>query len=75
MSESSDPSRRQFLRTLVRWTIAPAMVAAVGDITFRQGETCVNNTICRTCGVASTCGLPQALSYRDATKRGESHAG
>jgi hypothetical protein len=72
---SSAPTRRQFLRSAVRWLAAPIMVGALGEMTRRKGETCIINTFCRTCAISETCGLPQALSFRDATSKGKTHAG
>lgn len=69
MKDPSEPSRRQFLRSAIRWVALPVLVGSVGKMTARKGESCVNQTICRTCGIAETCGLPQALSYRDVIKR------
>jgi len=70
-----DPSRREFFRTVVRWAAAPAMIGGAAAMSTRKGETCINNTICRGCGVVATCGLPQALSFRDATQTEERDAG
>jgi len=74
MANRFDPSRRRFLTTIARWVAVPGIVGALGSMTQRKGETCINDTICRTCGIADTCRLPQALSFRDATS-GKEHDG
>jgi len=66
-------SRREFLRGGVRY----ALLAGVGTVAVSvagrpggrlTGQTCVNEGICRGCGVVGGCGLPQALSFKQATK-------
>jgi hypothetical protein len=64
-------SRREFFRTGARWG-ALALVAVLAGLTARsrrlQGQQCVNLGICRGCGSFTTCGLPAALSARQAGK-------
>jgi len=66
-------SRRQFIRSILRL----AALGGIGALTARllrdapgrqpgrQGETCVNEGLCRGCPVFSGCGLPSALSARE----------
>jgi len=73
MSDSYDEKRREFLRTIALMLVLGGAVAGVGSLTRKAGETCVNQGICRGCPVFDGCGLPQALSAKDAARRG-SHA-
>jgi len=66
-------SRREFLRDGVRY----ALLAGVGTVAVSvagrpggrlTGQTCVNEGICRGCGVVGDCGLPQALSFKQVVK-------
>jgi hypothetical protein len=67
-------NRREFLRGGARYTLL-AGLAAVSALLVRRrgavlpGQTCINNTICRGCTAVSGCGLPQALSFKQATQR------
>jgi hypothetical protein len=66
-------SRREFLKTTGRFAVLGAFVYAGARLfrrtSFRLGETCINASICRGCTVYTDCGLPQALSAKQA--RGE----
>jgi hypothetical protein len=72
-----DASRREFLRGGARYTLLTAL-AAVSATLFRRsggklsGQTCVNQGICRGCGAFADCGLPQALSAKQAKPDGMS---
>ncbi|MHB9132466.1 MAG: hypothetical protein ACYDBB_15455 [Armatimonadota bacterium] len=70
MSTEENP-RRRFLKNIVRFTLLGAMTGGIGALVSRRGETCVNAGICRGCSAFSDCGLPQALSAKEATARGE----
>jgi hypothetical protein len=72
MSASYDEKRREFLRSIARLAVLGGAVAGVAALTRKQGETCVNQGICRGCPVFEDCGLPQALSAKAA--RSEGHA-
>jgi len=67
-------NRREFLRGGARYTLL-AGVAAVSALLARKrgavlpGQTCINNSICRGCNVVGDCGLPQALSFKQAAQR------
>lgn len=61
-------SRRAFLRTAVRWLVLPGAAAGLGHMAARRGEKCKGDLICSRCGVARSCVLPQAVSYRTAKK-------
>ncbi len=67
-------TRRNLFANFARWVASSAMVVTLGVMTRRKGETCINDTICRTCELASNCGLPQALSFRDAMTREKPNA-
>lgn len=68
------PNRREFFRGSVRYALLTGL-AAVSAVLIRKqgtplaGQTCVNQGICRGCGVVGDCGLPQALSFKQATQR------
>jgi hypothetical protein len=67
-------NRREFLRGGARYTLL-AGVAAVSALLIQKrgaalpGQTCVGNSICRSCNVVGDCGLPQALSFKQANQR------
>jgi len=67
-------NRREFLRGGVRYSLL-AGLAAVSVLLARKrgaalpGQTCINQSICRGCTVVGNCGLPQALSFKQATPR------
>ena len=66
-------SRREFLRGGVRYALlagisAVAAVVAGKSNGRRPGQTCVNEGLCRGCGVVGDCGLPPALSFKQATQ-------
>ena len=65
--------RREFLRGGARYALLAALAAVSAVLVKRSGgslagQTCINEGICRGCGAFEDCGLPQALSFRDATK-------
>ena len=71
MNPEKSISRMEFLKRCARL----AAFAGLGWLTVRvstrrsrSGETCINDWICRNCGILSGCGLPQALSFRRATR-------
>jgi len=70
-------SRREFLRGGVRYALL-AVVGTVSVTLFQRsggklsGQTCINQGICRDCGVFADCGLPQALSAKQANPEGTS---
>jgi hypothetical protein len=57
-------SRRKFLGDILRILVVGAGTGGVVALAKKSGETCINQSICRTCGVNVSCGLPQALSFR-----------
>jgi hypothetical protein len=66
-------SRREFLRGGVRYTLLAGIGAVAAAVAGKPGghlpgKTCVNEGICCRCGIVSDCGLPQALSFKLATK-------
>jgi hypothetical protein len=64
-------SRREFFRDGARYALLTA-VATVSATLFQRsggkvsGQTCINQGICRGCGAFADCGLPQALSAKQA---------
>ncbi len=68
MSEHHDENRREFLRSILRWTLVGGAVAGGVALTRKKGETCVNQGICRGCAAFEGCGLPQALSAKEARR-------
>lgn len=65
-----DESRRNFLRMVVRGVLLGASVVGIGSLVARRGrEDCTGGGICRGCGAFSECGLPAALSAREAQRR------
>jgi hypothetical protein len=72
MSDRYDEKRRDFLKSVLRWTVAGGAVAGVGALAAKKGgETCVNQGVCSGCGIFDGCGLPQALSAKEARKEGQ----
>lgn len=71
---SKTANRREFLRGGVRYALL-AGLAAVSVVLVKKrgaalpGQTCINASICRGCGSVADCGLPQALSFKQATQR------
>ena len=60
--------RREFFRAAARYgSLAGIAVAAYFTTRRRNGQTCVNNSICRGCAAFTDCGLPAALSAKAAT--------
>jgi len=68
-------SRRDFLRGGARYALLTA-VGMVSVTLFQRsggklsGQTCINQGICRGCGAFTDCGLPQALSAKQANPGG-----
>ncbi|MGP8201659.1 MAG: hypothetical protein ACLQU4_19385 [Limisphaerales bacterium] len=70
-SPESSGGRRQFFRDGLRYLALGGLAAVSGKLVARQGvrpagEVCVNAGICRGCEAFEDCGLPQALSARQA---------
>ena len=73
-SPNSGASRRQFLRDGLRYTILGGLAAISGKLVAREaarpaGQVCVSAGICRGCAAYEDCGLPQALSAKQALGR------
>lgn len=64
-----DVSRRNFLRGLARTALLSCAVIGIGGLMTRRGESCTSNGICRGCPTLRDCGLPQALSLKQAQAR------
>ena len=65
--------RREFLRGGARFVLTAAMAAFTVRTVVRggvrlSGQTCIGEGICPRCRNSSECGLPQALSFREAKK-------
>ena len=55
--------RREFFRAAARYgSLAAIGVAAYFATRPRNGQACINNSICRGCAAFTDCGLPAALS-------------
>ena len=70
-SPNSGASRRQFLRDGLRFTMLGGLAAVGGELAGRQaglpaGQVCISSGICRGCAVFEDCGLPRALSAKEA---------
>jgi hypothetical protein len=66
-------SRREFFRAAARYGVL-GLISAAGWLVARPrrlgGQSCVNRGICSSCGVFAECGLPQALSAKQASGKG-----
>lgn len=68
-------SRREFLRGGARYALLTALGAVSATLYQRSGgklsgQTCINQGICGNCKAFSGCGLPQALSAKQAKRGG-----
>ena len=67
--------RRDFLRGVIRASFLTGLAALGGflfsrkRIVIRADEKCINGWICSGCSAYSKCGLPPALSRREALGR------
>ncbi|HEY0865842.1 MAG TPA: hypothetical protein VGE01_00605 [Fimbriimonas sp.] len=61
-------TRREFLKSIGRWSFGSALVGTAAAMANR--EKCSNRGICSGCGRSSSCVLPQAMTYREATRLG-----
>ena len=64
-------SRREFLRGGARYALLAGLGAVSATLVKRSGgrlsgQSCINQGICRGCGAFTACGLPQALSAKQA---------
>ena len=66
-------SRREFFRASARYALL-TLVGVVAALSARpriaRGQRCVNRGICSGCGIFAVCGLPQALSAKQAQQKG-----
>ncbi|MGH2271554.1 hypothetical protein ACQ9LF_07125 [Anaerohalosphaeraceae bacterium U12dextr] len=66
------PSRRQWIRSALRWATVGVLAAATGWLGRRNGidlnrQTCADpqgRVGCRGCGLVKQCGHPKALSFK-----------
>ena len=70
-SPNSGAGRRQFLRDGLRWAILGGLAAVGGTLAGREaarpaGQVCISAGICRGCAAFEDCGLPNALSAKEA---------
>ncbi len=74
LRRASLPARRQFIRRVLRHASLVVLGLAGGAVVLkrrrllREGK-CLNQGICRACGVFDDCGLPRALSTRSVLMR------
>ncbi len=65
-------NRRNFLRDGLRVALLGGVAVVAGTLARRNsqrpGQTCTGTGLCRGCAVVEDCGLPSALSFRQATK-------
>jgi hypothetical protein len=66
MTDNFNASRREFLLNVLRGTVLLGVLGGIGALVAKRGETCVGNGICRGCVEFAQCGLPQALSAKEA---------
>jgi len=72
-SPEKNESRREFFRASARYGFLGALGAigvVIGGRRLPGGQRCVNRFICRGCAVFQDCGLPQALSAKQAQMKG-----
>jgi len=68
--QASGASRREFLRDSLRYTLLGGVAAAAGTLAVRSaGQECVNDGLCRGCIAYDDCGLPRALSVKQASEK------
>ena len=65
MTRDNYMSRRNFLQSLGRVTLAGLLVGGVGTLIARPAQHCINQGVCQGCPVWSGCRLPQAELARD----------
>jgi len=62
-----DPERREFIKTLGRWTLLGILVVGGFErISLRKknSDVCVSDGICSRCGTLKSCDHPSALSLK-----------
>lgn len=70
MKDKTDESRRAFLLTLARGLVAGGLLAGAAALLAKHGgERCNGDGICRDCAALAECGLPQALSVKEAVRK------
>jgi len=70
MSNEEHNERRNFLISLGRYLVLGMLGLGFGALFMRNPEKCINAGICRGCSAFRTCGLPQALSAKQAMQKG-----
>lgn len=73
--QTGGASRREFLRGGARYALLTTLGAVSATLVHRSGgkltgQTCINQGICSGCGAFADCGLPQALSAKQAGQKG-----
>jgi len=67
MTDGTQPNeRREFLRSALRYLALGLLGAGGLALTTRRRENCERAFICRGCSAVDGCGLPQALSFKQA---------
>jgi len=73
-AETSMQTRREFLTACLRYPVAASLGAVAVLLAGRRGtglpnnQTCRRHGICSGCGELDRCGLPQALSRKQAQR-------
>lgn len=72
MDGKVNEGRRKFLREAGRWLLGAGLIGGLGALIERDPEQCVNRGLCSGCAEFDNCGLPQALSAKQALTPGPS---
>ena len=78
-NEVSEPgsSRREFVRSSFRYALLTGLGVVSAALLRKNGarlsgQSCINQGVCSGCTVFTDCGLPQALSAKQARQKSES---
>ena len=68
MSDRTDTSRRHWLRSVGRLSLAAALGGGVTALVARNDAECTDPGLCRGCAELARCNLPNAASVRQAIR-------
>jgi len=74
-TKTTDHSRREFLKSVGRWMVAPLLAGGVLKLASGSREQCAGPGVCNGCGRLTNCHLPQAVSTRSAMRHQSGRAG